>query len=114
MATHSSILVGSIPWKEEPGGLQVMWSHSWRLLKQLSRHVYLKRMKAFVLFSKCIFCFKFINVPTNGLTFGEFYCNRLKYMRNFYLRKKISTGFFGFQVKVLTSYSQQGKGEWFS
>ena len=26
MATHSSILVWKIPWTEEPGGLQCMWS----------------------------------------------------------------------------------------
>ena len=26
MATHSSILAGEIPWKEEPGGLQPMGS----------------------------------------------------------------------------------------
>ena len=26
MATHSSILVWRIPWIEEPGGLQSMWS----------------------------------------------------------------------------------------
>ena len=27
MATHSSILAWRIPWTEEPGGLQSMWSH---------------------------------------------------------------------------------------
>ena len=27
MATHSSILARTIPWTEEPGGLQSMWSH---------------------------------------------------------------------------------------
>ena len=26
MATHSSILAWRIPWTEEPGGLQTMWS----------------------------------------------------------------------------------------
>ena len=26
MATHSSILPWKIPWTEEPGGLQLMWS----------------------------------------------------------------------------------------
>ena len=26
MATHSSILARNIPWTEEPGGLQPMWS----------------------------------------------------------------------------------------
>ena len=26
MATHSSILAWEIPWTEEPGGLQSMWS----------------------------------------------------------------------------------------
>ena len=26
MATHSSILAWRIPWREEPGGLQSMWS----------------------------------------------------------------------------------------
>ena len=26
MATHSSILAWEIPWSEEPGGLQSMWS----------------------------------------------------------------------------------------
>ena len=29
MATHSSILSRSIPWTEEPGGLQSMGSQSW-------------------------------------------------------------------------------------
>ena len=30
MATHSSILAWEIPWTEEPGGLQSMWSpKSW-------------------------------------------------------------------------------------
>ena len=29
MATHSSILVRSIPWTEKPGGLQSMGSQSW-------------------------------------------------------------------------------------
>ena len=76
MSTHSSILAWRISWTEEPGGLQFMWSQSQKLLKQLSRHLYLKRMKTLVLFSKCIFCFKFINVLTNGVTFWEFYCNR--------------------------------------
>ena len=28
MATHSSILVWKIPWTEEPGGLQSLWSQS--------------------------------------------------------------------------------------
>ena len=28
MATHSSILAWRIPWTEEPGGLQSMWSQS--------------------------------------------------------------------------------------
>ena len=32
MATHSSILVGEIPWTEEPGGLQSMGSQSWAQL----------------------------------------------------------------------------------
>ena len=27
METHSSILAWIIPWTEEPGGLQSMWSH---------------------------------------------------------------------------------------
>ena len=27
MAAHSSILARTIPWTEEPGGLQSMWSH---------------------------------------------------------------------------------------
>ena len=30
MATHSSILTRSIPWTEEPGGLQSMGSQSFR------------------------------------------------------------------------------------
>ena len=31
MATHSSILAWRIPWTEEPGGLQSMWSQkSWK------------------------------------------------------------------------------------
>ena len=28
MATHSSILAWRIPWTEEPGGLQNMWSQT--------------------------------------------------------------------------------------
>ena len=36
MATHSSILAWRIPWTEEPGGLQSMWSQSQTQLKQLS------------------------------------------------------------------------------
>ena len=28
MATHSSILAWTIPWTEEPGGLQPIWSQS--------------------------------------------------------------------------------------
>ena len=27
MAAHSSILAWEIPWTEEPGGLQFIWSH---------------------------------------------------------------------------------------
>ena len=34
MALHSSILAWIIPWTEEPGGLQSIWSQSWT---QLSR-----------------------------------------------------------------------------
>ena len=30
MATHSSIVAWRIPWTEEPGRLQSMWSHSVR------------------------------------------------------------------------------------
>ena len=37
-ATHSSILVWRIPWREEPGGLQSMGLQSWMQLKQLSTH----------------------------------------------------------------------------
>ena len=33
MATHSSVLAWEIPWTEEPGGLQPIWSHkSWTRL----------------------------------------------------------------------------------
>ena len=28
MATHSSVLAWKIPWTEEPGGLQSMWSQN--------------------------------------------------------------------------------------
>ena len=35
MATHSSILAWGIPWTEEPGALQSMWSQSHILPKQL-------------------------------------------------------------------------------
>ena len=38
MATHSSILACSIPWTEEPGGLQSMELQSRRRLKWLSMH----------------------------------------------------------------------------
>ena len=30
IATHSSILAWRVPWTEEPGGLQSMWSQSGR------------------------------------------------------------------------------------
>ena len=30
MATYSSILIWRIPWKEEPGGLESMWSQRGR------------------------------------------------------------------------------------
>ena len=33
MTTHSCILAWSIPWAEEPGGLQSMRSQSWTQLK---------------------------------------------------------------------------------
>ena len=38
MATHSSILVWKILWREKPGGLQFMGSQSPTRLKQLSTH----------------------------------------------------------------------------
>ena len=34
MATHSSILAWKIPWREEPGGLQSLGSHSWTRLSE--------------------------------------------------------------------------------
>ena len=36
MATHSSILAWTIPWTEEPGGLQSMGSQSWTRLSNFS------------------------------------------------------------------------------
>ena len=41
MATHSSILAWRIPWTEEPGGLQSMWSQRVRrdLVTTLPPHV---------------------------------------------------------------------------
>ena len=38
MATHSNILAWRIPWTEEPGRLQSIWSHSQMQLKWLSMH----------------------------------------------------------------------------
>ena len=38
MATHSSILAWSIPWTEQPGGLQSLGSQSRTRLKQLGTH----------------------------------------------------------------------------
>ena len=38
MATHSSILAWEIPWTEQPGRLQSMWSRSRTQLKRLSKH----------------------------------------------------------------------------
>ena len=32
LATHFSILVWTVPWTEEPGGLQSMWLSSWTRL----------------------------------------------------------------------------------
>ena len=37
-ATHSSILAWRIPWTEEPGRLQSMWSQNQTGLKQLTTH----------------------------------------------------------------------------
>ena len=36
MSTHSSILAWKIPWMEEPGGLQSMWSQSWTRLSNFT------------------------------------------------------------------------------
>ena len=36
MATHSSILAWTIPWTEEPGGLQSMGSQSWTQLSDFT------------------------------------------------------------------------------
>ena len=36
MGTHSSILAWEIPWTEEPGGLQSVWSQSQTRLKRLT------------------------------------------------------------------------------
>ena len=44
MATHSSILAGSIPWTEEPGGLQSMgWQtvgHNWMINTHTHTHTF--------------------------------------------------------------------------
>ena len=40
MVTHSRILAWSIPWTEEPGGLQSVGSQSQTGLKQLSMHAH--------------------------------------------------------------------------
>ena len=36
MAPHSSTLAWKIPWTEEPGALQSMWSMSWKRLTSVS------------------------------------------------------------------------------
>ena len=36
MKTHSSILVWRIPWTEEPGGLQSMWSQESDMIEELT------------------------------------------------------------------------------
>ena len=41
MATHSSILARRIPWTEEPGGLQSMWSQR---VGQLSTYEFLMKV----------------------------------------------------------------------
>ena len=38
MATHSSILVGIIPWTEEPGGVQSMGSQGLDTNERLNHH----------------------------------------------------------------------------
>ena len=38
MATHSSLLAWSIPWTEEPGGLQFMGLQSWTCLSDYTLH----------------------------------------------------------------------------
>ena len=38
MATNSNLLTWRILWREEPGGLQSIWSHSRTQLKQFSMH----------------------------------------------------------------------------
>jgi len=40
MVTHSSILVWSVPWTEEPSGLQFIVSQSRTGLKQISMHTW--------------------------------------------------------------------------
>ena len=48
MATHSSILAGKIPWTEEPGRIQFMWSQSQRRLSThagLPEHMFAGNLK---------------------------------------------------------------------
>ena len=45
MATHSSIPAWRIPWTEEPGRLQSMWSHAWSVLAHTQ--IFCKLYKSF-------------------------------------------------------------------
>ena len=38
MATHSGIVAWRIPWTEEPGGLQSIWSQNQTQLKRVNTH----------------------------------------------------------------------------
>ena len=59
MATHSSILVGKIPWREETGGLLSMGlQKSWTWLKQLTTTMYLFCL--FYLFISYIYIYIFL------------------------------------------------------
>ena len=45
MATHSSILAWRIPWTEEPGGLQSMWSQESDTTERLTLSCYYFHME---------------------------------------------------------------------
>ena len=69
MATHSSILVWTIPWTEKPGGLQSMGSQSRTRLKRLSAQA------AFVFLSLAYFTLipsRFIYIAANDKNFPPF------------------------------------------
>ena len=55
MATHSSIPAWRIPWTEEPGGLQSMWSQRVDTTEQLNRTELIEFVTILLLFHVLLF-----------------------------------------------------------